>query len=61
MILGGIGVVLVAMAVLTSFYKVNPQEHAVVLRLGKVHGDVVTDEGLKLNCRSGSTRCTSSR
>ena len=46
MILGGIGVVLVAMAVLTSFYKVNPQEHAVVLRLGKVHGDVVTDEGL---------------
>ena len=46
MILGGIGVVLIALGVLTSFYKVNPQEHAVVLRLGKVHGDVVTDEGL---------------
>ena len=37
MILGGIGVVLVAMAVLTSFYKVNPQEHAVVLRLSLIH------------------------
>ena len=53
MILGGIGVVLIALAVLTSFYKVNPQEHAVVLRLGKVHGDVVTDEGLKFKMPFG--------
>ncbi|MDD9867667.1 MAG: SPFH domain-containing protein, partial [Verrucomicrobiales bacterium] len=53
MILGGIGVVLIALAVLTSFYKVNPQEHAVVLRLGKVHGDVVTDEGLKFKLPFG--------
>jgi len=46
MIIGGIGVVFIALALLTSFYKVNPQEHAVVLRFGKFNGNVVTDEGL---------------
>ena len=34
LILGGVVVVLVGMGVMSSYYKVNPGEHAIVLTLG---------------------------
>ena len=46
LILGGLGVVLVGWGVMSSFYKVDPREHAIVLRLGKYTGAPVTDTGL---------------
>ncbi len=42
----GVGVLLVGIAVLTSFFKVDPREHAIVLRLGKYTGTTITDQGL---------------
>ena len=49
LILGGVGVVLVGMGLMSSFYKVNPGEHAIVLTMGRYSGDPVKEEGLKFN------------
>ncbi len=46
LIIGGVVVVLLGVAVTTSFYKVDPRENAIVLRLGKYTGAPVTDPGL---------------
>jgi len=58
LILGGVVVVLVGMGVMSSFYKVNPGEHAIVLTLGKYNNIPVTDEGLKFNWPFGIDRVT---
>ena len=58
LILGGVGVVLVGMGLMSSFYKVNPGEHAIVLTLGRYIGKPVTDEGLKFNWPFGIDRVT---
>ena len=58
LILGGVGVVLVGMGLMSSFYKVNPGEHAIVLTLGKYNNIPVTDEGLKFNWPFGIDRVT---
>ena len=49
LILGGVGVVLVGMGLMSSFYKVNPGEHAIVLTMGRYIGKPVTEEGLKFS------------
>ena len=51
-------VVLVGMGVMSSFYKVNPGEHAIVLTLGKYNNIPVTEEGLKFNWPFGIDRVT---
>jgi len=58
LILGGVVVVLVGMGVMSSFYKVNPGEHAIVLTLGKYNNIPVTEEGLKFNWPFGIDRVT---
>jgi len=58
LILGGVGVVLVGMGLMSSFYKVNPGEHAIVLTLGRYIGKPVTEEGLKFNWPFGIDRVT---
>ena len=58
LILGGVGVVLVGMGLMSSFYKVNPGEHAIVLTLGKYNNIPVTEEGLKFNWPFGIDRVT---
>ena len=58
LILGGVGVVLVGMGVMGSFYKVNPGEHAIVLTLGKYNNIPVIEEGLKFNWPFGIDRVT---
>ena len=58
LILSGVGVVLVGMGLMSSFYKVNPGEHAIVLTLGKYNNIPVTDEGLKFNWPFGIDRVT---
>ena len=58
LILVGLGVVLVGWGVMSSFYKVNPGEHAIVLTLGKYNNIPVTDEGLKFNWPFGIDRVT---
>ena len=47
LIVSGTSVLLLGIGVLTSFYKVNPGEHAIVLTLGRYIGKPVIDEGLK--------------
>ena len=49
LIVGGVVVLLVGVGVMSSFYKVDPREHAIVLRLGKYTGAPVTDTGLHLS------------
>jgi modulator of FtsH protease HflK len=56
LILGGVVVVLVGMGLMSSFYKVNPGEHAIVLTLGRYIGQPVTAEGLKFNWPFGIDR-----
>tara|TARA_B100001123_G_scaffold105498_1_gene122544 strand:+ start:225 stop:1241 length:1017 start_codon:yes stop_codon:yes gene_type:complete len=46
LITGAAAVLLLGIGVMTCFYKVEPQEEAVVLRLGKFH-KTVKDQGLK--------------
>ena len=46
LVVGGVVVLLVGIGVMSSFYKVDPREHAIVLRLGKYTGAPVTDTGL---------------
>jgi membrane protease subunit HflK len=46
MIIGGIVLVLILLGIFTSFFKVDPREHAIVLRLGQFTGATVTDQGL---------------
>ena len=58
LILGGVGVVLVGMGLMSSFYKVNPGEHAIVLTMGRYIGKPVTEEGLKFNWPFGIDRVT---
>ena len=58
LIFGGVGVVLVGMGLMSSFYKVNPGEHAIVLTMGKYIGKPVTEEGLKFNWPFGIDRVT---
>ena len=58
LILGGVVVVLVGMGVMSSFYKVNPGEHAIVLTLGNHNNIPVTEEGLKFNWPFGIDRVT---
>ncbi len=58
LILVVLGVVLVGMGLMSSFYKVNPGEHAIVLTLGKYNNIPVTDEGLKFNWPFGIDRVT---
>ena len=57
LILGGVGVVLVGMGLMSSFYKVNPGEHAVVLTLGRYIG-TVKQEGLKFQWPFGIDQVT---
>ncbi|MDP6795980.1 MAG: FtsH protease activity modulator HflK [Verrucomicrobiota bacterium] len=58
LILGGVVVVLVGMGVMSSFYKVDPREHAIVLRLGKYTGAPVTEQGLHFKLPFGIDRVT---
>ena len=58
LIVGGVVVLLVGMGVMSSFYKVKPGEHAIVLTLGKYNNIPVTDEGLKFNWPFGIDRVT---
>ena len=58
LILGGVVVVLVGMGLMSSFYKVNPGEHAIVLTMGRYSGDPVKEEGLKFNWPFGIDRVT---
>ena len=58
LILVGVGVVLVGMGLMSSFYKVNPGEHAIVLTMGRYIGKPVTEEGLKFNWPFGIDRVT---
>ena len=58
LILGGVVVVLVGIGVMSSFYKVDPREHAIVLRLGKYTGAPVTDTGLHFKLPFGIDRVT---
>ena len=46
LVVGGVVVLLVGYGVMSSFYKVDPREHAIVLHLGKYTGAPVTDTGL---------------
>ena len=56
LILVVLGVVLVGMGLMSSFYKVNPGEHAIVLTMGRYIGDPITDEGLQFNWPFGIDR-----
>ena len=58
LIVGGVVVVLVGMGLMSSFYKVNPGEHAIVLTLGNHNNIPVTKEGLKFNWPFGIDRVT---
>jgi len=58
LIIGGVVVLLVGFGVMSSFYKVNPGEHAIVLTLGRYIGKPVTEEGLKFNWPFGIDRVT---
>ncbi|SVB07404.1 uncharacterized protein METZ01_LOCUS160258 [marine metagenome] len=58
LILVVLGVVLVGMGLMSSFYKVNPGEHAIVLTMGRYSGDPVKEEGLKFNWPFGIDRVT---
>ena len=51
-------VLLVGFGVMSSFYKINPGEHAIVLRLGRYIGNPVVEEGLKFNWPFGIDRVT---
>jgi membrane protease subunit HflK len=56
LILVGVGVVLVGMGLMSSFYKVNPGEHAIVLTMGRYIGDPIKEEGLKFSWPFGIDR-----
>ena len=58
LIIGGVVVLLVGFGVMSSFYKVNPGEHAIVLTMGRYIGKPVTEEGLKFNWPFGIDRVT---
>jgi len=58
LIVSGTSVLLLGIGVLTSFYKVNPGEHAIVLTLGRYIGKPVIDEGLKFKWPFGIDRVT---
>jgi len=51
-------VLLVGIGVMSSVYKVDPREHAIVLRLGKYTGAPVTDTGLHFKLPFGIDRVT---
>lgn len=55
-IIGGIAVALVAIGVYTSFFKVDPREHAIVLRFGEYTGQPITEQGLHFKLPFGIDR-----
>ena len=58
LIIGGVVVLLVGIGVMSSFYKVDPRENAIVLRLGRYTGAPVTDQGLHFKLPFGIDRAT---
>ena len=58
LILGGVVVLLVGFGVMTIFYKVDPREEAIVLRLGRYTGAPVTEQGLHFKLPFGIDRVT---
>ena len=56
MIIGGIAVGLIAIGLYTSFFKVDPREHAIVLRFGKYTGQPITEQGLHFKLPFGIDR-----
>ena len=56
MIMGGIVVGLIAVGLYTSFFKVDPREHAIVLRFGKYTGQPITETGLHFKLPFGIDR-----
>ena len=58
LIIGGVVVLLVGFGGMSSFYKVNPGEPAIVLTLGRYIGKPVTEEGLKFNWPFGIDQVT---
>ena len=58
LVVGGVVVLLVGYGVMSSFYKVNPGEHAIVLTMGRYIGKPITEEGLKFNWPFGIDRVT---
>ncbi len=58
LIVGGVVVLLVGFGVMSSFYKVDPREEAIVLRLGKFSGQPVTDQGLHFKLPFGIDKVT---
>jgi membrane protease subunit HflK len=58
LLIGGVVVLLVGFGVTSSFYKVNPGEHAIVLTLGRYIGDPIKEEGLKFKWPFGIDRMT---
>jgi len=58
LIVGGVVVLLVGFGVTTSFYKVDPREEAIVLRLGRYTGAPVTEQGLHFKLPFGIDRVT---
>ena len=58
LLIGGVLVVLLGIGVMSSFYKVDPREQAIVLRLGKFSGQPVTDQGLHFKLPFGIDKVT---
>ena len=58
LIMVGAVVLQVGLGEMSSFYKVNPGEHAIVLRLGRYIGAPVVEEGLKFKWPFGIDRVT---
>ncbi len=58
LIIGGVVVLLVGGGVMSSFYKVDPREEAIVQRLGKFTGQPVTEQGLHFKLPFGIDKHT---
>ena len=54
-IVGGVVVLLVGIGVMSSFYKVDPREHAIVLRLGSSVARPSLNRACTSSCRLAST------
>ena len=57
-IVGGVVVLLVGIGAMGSFYKVDPREEAIVLRLGEFSGSPITEQGLHFKLPFGIDRVT---
>jgi len=58
LLVGGVVVLLLGVGLMTSFYKVDPREQAIVLRLGKFSGEPVTEQGLHFKLPFGIDKVT---